>query len=73
MPFRFTLPNQIEPTITVTAFLIAVLAGAKACAHAGLARGEGYTLGPDSTVFWRYSEQEGSLKGHNPGKHGPVR
>jgi hypothetical protein len=33
-------------------------------------RGEGYTLELDSTVFQRYSQQEGSLKGHNPRKHG---
>src|SRR6201998_1077275 len=120
MPFRFTSPNQIEPTITLTAFLIAVLAGAKRFAHAGLVRGdralhallgiqrfptddticnlfrrfkmgdvhrvfallaewmmerlpvrgEGYTLDLDSTVFERYGQQEGSLKGHNPRKHG---
>src|SRR5246127_2976713 len=120
MPFRFTSPNQIEPTITLTAFLIAVLAGAKRFAHAGLMRGDralhallgmdrfptddtirnlfrafgmgevqrfyepmaewlmqrlpqrqgGYTLDLDSTVFERYGKQEGSLKGHNPRKHG---
>src|ERR1700758_2927344 len=120
MPFRFTSPNQIEPTITLTAFMIAVLAGAKRFAHAGLVRGdralhallgiqrfptddticnlfrrfkmgdvhrlfdplaewmmerlpvrgEGYTLDLDSTVFERYGQQEGSLKGHNPRKHG---
>ena len=33
-------------------------------------RGDGYTLDLDSTVFERYGEQEGSLKGHNPRKHG---
>jgi hypothetical protein len=33
-------------------------------------RAEGYTLDLDSTVFERYGEQEGSLKGHNPRKHG---
>src|SRR5579863_9208750 len=120
MPFRFTSPNQIEPTVTLTAFLIAVLAGARRFAHAGLLRGdralhallgisrfptddtirnlfrrfkmgdvhrlfdplaewmmerlpvraEGYTLDLDSTVFERYGQQEGSLKGHNPRKHG---
>ena len=120
MPFRFTSPNRIEPTITLTAFLIAVLAGAKRFAHTGLLRGdralhallgiqrfptddtirnlfrrfqmgdvhrlfdplsewmmerlpvrtEGYTLDLDSTVFQRYGRQEGSLKGHNPRKHG---
>src|ERR1700719_2906629 len=31
---------------------------------------EGYTLDLDSTVFERYGQQEGSLKGHNPRKHG---
>ena len=120
MPFRFTSPNQIEPTVTLTAFLIAVLAGAKRFAHTSLlrgdralhallgiqrfptddtirnlfrrfkmgdvhrlfdplaewmmerlpVRGEGYTLDLDSTVFERYGQQEGSLKGHNPRKHG---
>src|SRR6266853_809590 len=33
-------------------------------------REEGYTLDLDSTVFERYGQQEGSLKGHNPRKHG---
>ena len=30
----------------------------------------GHTLDLDSTVFCRYGEQVGSLKGHNPIKHG---
>ena len=34
------------------------------------ARAEGYSLDLDSTVFERYGRQEGSLKGHNPRKHG---
>ena len=33
-------------------------------------RSEGYSLDLDSTVFERYGQQEGSLKGHNPRKHG---
>ena len=33
-------------------------------------RAEGYTLDLDSTVLERYGKQEGSLKGHNPRKHG---
>ena len=33
-------------------------------------RAEGYTLDLDSTVFERYGNQQGSLKGHNPRKHG---
>ena len=33
-------------------------------------RAEGYSLDLDSTVFERYGEQEGSLKGHNPRKRG---
>ena len=33
-------------------------------------RPEGYTLDMDSTVFERYGQQEGSLKGHNPRRHG---
>jgi len=33
-------------------------------------RAEGYTLDLDSTVFERYGKQQGSLKGHNPRKHG---
>jgi hypothetical protein len=33
-------------------------------------RSEGYTLDLDSTVFERYGNQEGSLQGHNPRKHG---
>ena len=120
MPFRFTSPNQIEPSVTLTAFLVSVLAGARRFAHTGLLRADralhallgiprfpsddtirnlfrrfkmgdvhrlfdplaewmmerlprrqdGYTLDLDSTVFERYGQQEGSLKGHNPRKHG---
>jgi DNA-directed RNA polymerase subunit N (RpoN/RPB10) len=33
-------------------------------------RQDGYALDLDSTVFERYGKQEGSLKGHNPRKHG---
>ena len=33
-------------------------------------RPDGYTLDLDSTVFERYGQQEGSLKGHNPRQHG---
>jgi hypothetical protein len=33
-------------------------------------RPEGYTLDMDSTVLERYGQQEGSLKGHNPRRHG---
>jgi len=120
MPIRWRSPNHINPTATFTAFLMAVLTGARRFAHAGLLRGdralhallgldrfpiddtirnlfrkfgmgqvqrlyeplaewqmgrlpqrsEGYTLDLDSTVFERYGKQEGSLKGHNPRKHG---
>ena len=120
MPIRWRSPNHIDPTATFTAFLMAVLVGARRFAHAGLLRGdralhallglerfptddtirnlfrkfgmgqvqrlfeplaewqmqrlpqrhEGYTLDLDSTVFERYGRQEGSLKGHNPRKHG---
>ena len=120
MPICWRSPNQIEPAATFTAFLIAVLVGAKRFAHANWLRGdralhallgidrfptddtirnlfrrfamgkvqrlfeplaewqmqrlplrdEGYTLDLDSTVFERYGKQEGSLKGHNPRKHG---
>lgn len=120
MPVSWRSPNQIDPTHTFTAFLIAVLTGAKRFAHAQWLRGDlalrallgverfptddtirnlfrrfgmgevqrlfpplwewqmerlplrqdGYTLDLDSTVFERYGHQEGSLKGHNPRKHG---
>jgi len=120
MPICWRSPNQIEPAATFTAFLMAVLVGAKRFAHANWLRGdralhallgidrfptddtirnlfrrftmgnvqrlfepltqwqmervpcrsEGYTLDLDSTVFERYGRQEGSLKGHNPRKHG---
>ncbi len=120
MPILCKSPNHIDPTATFTAFLMAVLVGARRFAHAGLLRGdralhallglerfptddtirnlfrkfgmgqvqrlfeplaewqmqrlpqrtEGYTLDLDSTVFERYGKQEGSLKGHNPRKHG---
>ena len=33
-------------------------------------RPDGYTIDLDSTVFERYGKQQGSLKGHNPRKHG---
>ena len=120
MPIRWRSHNQIDPTATLIAFLIAVLAGARRFVHANWLRGdgalhallgmtrfptddtirnlfrrfgmgevhqlyapltewqmerlpvraEGYSLDLDSTVFERYGEQEGSLKGHNPRKHG---
>lgn len=120
MPIRWKSPNHIDPTSTFTAFLIAVLVGARRFAHAGLLRGDralhallgmdrfptddtirnlfrafgmgevqrfyepmaewlmqrlpsredGYSLDLDSTVLERYGKQEGSLKGHNPRKHG---
>lgn len=120
MPVGWRSPNQIDPAATFTAFLIAVLVGAKRFAHANWLRGdealqkllglprcptddtirnlfkqfsmghvqrlftplaewqmerlprreEGYSLDLDSTVFERYGQQEGALKGHNPRKHG---
>ena len=120
MPIVLRSPNHIDPCFTFTAFLIAVLVGARRFAHASLLRGDralhallgmdrfptddtirnlfrrfgmgqvqrlfeplaewqmqrlpqragGYTLDLDSTVFERYGKQEGSLKGHNPRKHG---
>jgi hypothetical protein len=33
-------------------------------------RPEGYSLDMDSTVFERYGQQQGALKGYNPKKHG---
>jgi hypothetical protein len=33
-------------------------------------RSEGYSLDLDSTVFERYGQQQGALKGYNPKKHG---
>src|SRR3974390_2159269 len=120
MPVRWRSRNQIDPTATFTAFLIAVLSGARRFAHANWLRGDealrqmlgldrfptddtirnlfkqfsmghvqrffphlaewqmerlprheqGYSLDLDSTVFERYGQQEGALKGHNPRKHG---
>jgi hypothetical protein len=120
MPVIWHSPNQIDPTHTFTAFLVAVLTGAKRFAHTQWLRSDialrallgiqrfptddtirnlfrrfgmgevqrffaplwewqmerlphcpdGYTLDLDSTVFERYGHQEGSLKGHNPRKHG---
>lgn len=40
MPFRFTSPNQIEPALTLTAFLVSVLGGAKRFAPTGLLCGD---------------------------------
>jgi hypothetical protein len=120
MPVCWRSPNRIDPTGTFTAFLLAVLAGARRFAHSEWLRGDrvvhtllglerfptddtirnlfrrfgmkevqeffepladwqmqrlpvrpdGYTLDLDSTVFERYGQQAGSLKGHNPRKHG---
>lgn len=120
MPIQWRSPNHIDPTATFTAFLMAVLVGARRFAHANWLRGDralhallglrrfpsddtirnlfrgfgmgdvhrlfaplaewqmerlpqrndGYSLDLDSTVFERYGQQEGSLKGHNPRKHG---
>jgi hypothetical protein len=120
MPVRWRSHNQIDPTATLIAFLIAVLVGARRFVHSNWLRGdralhvllgmprfpsddtirnlfrrfgigevhqlydplaewqmerlpartEGYSLDLDSTVFERYGAQEGSLKGHNPRKHG---
>lgn len=33
-------------------------------------RGQGYSLDLDSTVFERYGQQQGAVKGYNPKKHG---
>jgi hypothetical protein len=40
MPVRWRSPNQIDPTATFTAFLVAVLAGARRFAHANWLRGD---------------------------------
>ena len=40
LPFRLTSPNAIDPVETYTAFLMAVLAGARRFAHAGLLRAD---------------------------------
>ncbi len=40
MPISWRSPNQIEPAATFTAFLIAVLVGAKRFAHANWLRGD---------------------------------
>lgn len=40
MPIHWRSPNQIDPTTTFTAFLMAVLVGAKRFAHANWLRGD---------------------------------
>src|SRR6266436_9896799 len=40
MPIHFRSPNHIDPTFTFTAFLIAVLLGARRFAHVSLLRGD---------------------------------
>jgi len=40
MPFRLTSPNAIDPVETFTAFLLAVLAGARRFAHASVLRAD---------------------------------
>ena len=120
LPFRLASPNALDPAQTFTAFLLAVLAGARRFAHASLLRADtalhqvlgmprfpsddtlrnlfkrfgqgecqrffsglwawqlarlpecaaGYSLDLDSTVFERYGQQQGALRGPNPRKHG---
>ena len=120
LPFRLTSPNATDPVETFTAFLLAVVAGARRFAHASLLRADvalhellgiarfpaddtirdlfkrfgqgqcqrffsglwnwqlqrlpecssGYSLDLDSTVFERYGQQQGALRGPNPRKHG---
>jgi hypothetical protein len=120
IPIRWRSHNRIDPAATLTAFLMAVLVGARRFVHANWLRGdqalhallgmtrfptddtirnlfrrfgmgevhqlygrlaewqmerlpqrtEGYSLDLDSTVFERYGQQEGSVKGFNPRKHG---
>jgi hypothetical protein len=40
MPIRWKSPNHIDPTATFTAFLMAVLVGARRFAHPGLLPGD---------------------------------
>ena len=40
MPIHWRSPNHIDPTSTLTAFLISVLVGARRFAHASLLRGD---------------------------------
>ena len=40
MPFRFTSPNHIEPSVTLVAFLVSVLAGARRFAQTSLLRSD---------------------------------
>lgn len=40
MPIRLTSPNAIDPVATLTAFLVAVVAGARRFAHTALLRGD---------------------------------
>lgn len=120
LPFRLTSPNALDPVETFTAFLLAVLAGARRFAQANVLRADtvlqqvlgmsrfpsddtlrnlfkrfgqgqcqrffsglwtwqlarlpecsgGYSLDLDSTVFERYGQQQGALRGPNPRKHG---
>jgi hypothetical protein len=120
LPIHLDSPNAIAPVQTFTAFLIAVVTGARRFSHAALLRTdlalrqvlgmercpsddtirnlfkrftqgkvyefysgmkkwelerlprrpEGYSLDLDSTVFERYGEQEGALKGYNPRRPG---
>src|SRR3974390_3134072 len=54
MPIRWRSPNQIDPTATFLAFLMAVLAGAKRFAHAGWLRRAGRRLvfAPVAKLGW---------------------
>src|SRR3954468_1344648 len=56
MPICWRSPNQIDPTVTFTAFLISVLVGAKRFAHANWLRGDRALhalLGIDHSLpFW---------------------
>src|SRR5262245_34594822 len=76
MPIRWGSPNQIDPTFTFTAFLVAVLVGARRFAHASLLRGERALhalLGLDLVSYRRYDPQSVSRIRHGPPFPAPLR
>src|SRR5271167_1144431 len=50
MPIQLKSPNHIDPTATFTAFLIAVLAGARRFAHANWLRGDRVCVASSSSA-----------------------
>ena len=64
MPIQLKSPNHIDPTATFTAFLIAVLAGARRFAHTNWLRGDrAFVLSLLLLLWHRNGQQQGRSRG----------